>query len=103
MTQFIFQVGISVFKEDCNPFSVLPHSPPLAPYFCTGELENFRCWEKEGLAIFEFLGEGEGKKGGVDFFQGVGVAEYFLKVIFNFQLLIKYHIRLKKYKLQLQS
>ena len=67
MTQFIFQVGISVFKEDCNPFSVLPHSPSLAPYFCTGELENFRCWEKEGLAIFEFLGEG-----GVDFFQGGG-------------------------------
>ena len=34
-----------------------------------GGLENFQCWEKAGLKIFEFLGEGEGKRGAVDFFQ----------------------------------
>ena len=32
-----------------------------------GGLENFQCWEKAGLKIFEFLGEGEGKRGAVDF------------------------------------
>ena len=55
-------------------------------YAITGlSLENFQCREKAGLKIFEFLGEGEGKRGAVDFFQvrGGGDAEYFLKAIVN--------------------
>ena len=34
-----------------------------------GGLENFQFWEKVGLKIFEFLGEGEGKMGALYFFQ----------------------------------
>ena len=50
--------------------------------------KNFSMLAKRGLAIFEFL-----KRGCVYFFRGGGFCES------NFQLLIKYHIRLKKCKL----
>ena len=56
--------------------------------FCSGGLKIFQCWQKGGLALFEFLGRGGGwggivsKKQGVDFFKG-GAADNFLKVIFD--------------------
>ena len=68
-------------RSALSQIKVLQTQCPLPLSAGGGGAEKFSMLAKrEGLALFEFLGGGVSKKGGVDFSGG---PEDFLKVIFN--------------------